>query len=146
MREEKRREQRRLWDSHCPFFDRQLIVNNKFYDKFHQWDFFIVNRSLWEKKIVVTFHWSRQVVIGNENFNPRNGILGALMGLFMNFAHCGLVWIMRIYFFDIYEVGRIDIFSAGRIRPVVLRWKLWISIIEDIGIVLKTVLPWRQSN
>ena len=25
---------------------------------------------------------------------------------------------MRIYFFDIYEVGRIDIFGAGRIRPV----------------------------
>ena len=53
---------------------------------------------------------------------------------------------MSIYFFDIYEVGRIDIFGAGRIRPIVLRWKLLISIIEDIGIVLKTVLPWRQSN
>ena len=52
---------------------------------------------------------------------------------------------MRIYFFDIYEVGRINIFGAGRIRPVVLLWKL-MSIIEDIGIVLKTVLPWRQSN
>ena len=24
-----------------------------------------------------------------------------------------------MYFFDIYEVGRIDIFGAGRIRPVV---------------------------
>ena len=53
---------------------------------------------------------------------------------------------MRIYFFDIYEVGRIDIFGAGRIRPVVLLWKFLISIIEDIGIVLKTVLPRRQSN
>ena len=53
---------------------------------------------------------------------------------------------MRIYFFDIYEVGRIDIVGAGRIRPVVLLWKLLISIIEDIGIVLKTVLPRRQSN
>ena len=42
---------------------------------------------------------------------------------------------MRMYFFDIYEVGRIDIFGAGRIRPV-----------EDMGIVLKMVLPWRQSN
>ena len=29
-----------LWDSHCPFFDGELIVNNKFYDKFYQWDFF----------------------------------------------------------------------------------------------------------
>ena len=53
---------------------------------------------------------------------------------------------MRIYFFDIYEVGRIDIFGAGRIRPVVLLWKLLISIIEDMGIILKTVLPWRQCN
>ena len=54
---------------------------------------------------------------------------------------------MRIYCFDIYEVGRIDIFGAVRIRPVFfLLWKLLISIIEDIGIVLKIVLPWRQSN
>ena len=43
---------------------------------------------------------------------------------------------MRIDFFDIYEVGRIDIFGVDRIRPVVfLLWKLLIPIIEDMGIV-----------
>ena len=42
---------------------------------------------------------------------------------------------MRIYFFDIYEVGRIDIFGAGRIRPVFLLWKLLIPIIGDMGVV-----------
>ena len=51
--------------------------------------FFIVNRSLREKKIVVTFHWSRQVVIGNENFNPRNVILGASMGC-SRISHIGV--------------------------------------------------------
>ena len=41
---------------------------------------------------------------------------------------------MRIYFFDICEVGRIDIFGAGRIMPFFL-WKLLIPIIWDMGIV-----------
>ena len=80
--------------------------------------FFIVNRSLWEKKIVVTFHWSRQVEIGNENFNPRDGILGALIGVCLRISHIGGLNNAHILFFDIYEVGRIDIFGAGRIRPV----------------------------
>ena len=42
---------------------------------------------------------------------------------------------MHIYFFDICEVGRIDIFSAGRIRPFFFLWKLLIPIIGDMGIV-----------
>ena len=44
MREEKRREQRWLWDSYCPFFDRQLIVNNKFYE----WGYFLSQIGLRE--------------------------------------------------------------------------------------------------
>ena len=55
---------------------------------------------------------------------------------------------MRRYFFDIYEVGRIDIFGAGRIRPVVflfvfLLWKLLIPIIGDMDIV--SDLSWSVS-
>ena len=50
---------------------------------------------------------------------------------------------MRIYFFDIYEVGRIDIFGAGRIRPVSL-WKLLIPIIGDMDIV--SDLSWSVST
>ena len=73
-----------------------ISVIKTFWEGFHVW-------NLW---------------IGNENFNPRDGILGALMGLSKNLAHWWFVWIMRIYFFDIYEVGGIDIFGAGRIRPV----------------------------
>ena len=49
----------------------RVIVNNKFYE----WGF------------VVTFQCSGQVVIENENFNPRDGILGASMGLSKDFAH-----------------------------------------------------------
>ncbi len=40
MREEKKKGTKIAMDSHCPFFDRQLIVNNKFYDKFYEWGFF----------------------------------------------------------------------------------------------------------
>ena len=49
---------------------------------------------------------------------------------------------MRMYFFDIYEVGRIDIFGAGRIRPVFFLWKFLIPIIEDMGIVKD--LSWSE--
>ena len=51
---------------------------------------------------------------------------------------------MRLYFFDICEVGRIDIFGAGRIRPFfLLLWKLLISIIGDMSIV--SDLSWSVS-
>ena len=50
---------------------------------------------------------------------------------------------MRIYFFDICEVERIDIFGAGRIRPVFLLWKLLKPIIGDMDIVLG--LSWSVS-
>ena len=79
----------------------------------------------------------------NENFNPRDGILGASMGLSKNFAHRWFVWRMCMYFFDIYEVGRIDIFGAGRIRPVVFAMVVVMPIIEDIGIV--SDLSWKWS-
>ena len=52
---------------------------------------------------------------------------------------------MRIYFFDIYEVGRIDIFGAGRIRPGFFLWKLLIPIIEDMGIVSDLSWSWSIS-
>ena len=42
---------------------------------------------------------------------------------------------MQMYFFDIYEIGRIDIFGAGRIMPVVFAVIVVIPIIEDMGIV-----------
>ena len=86
--------------------------------------------------------------IGNENFYPRDGILRALMGLSKHLAHWWFVWIMRIYFFDIYEVGGIDIFGAGRIRPV-----FFVVEVVDTNYwtchgpcSLKMVSPRRQSN
>ena len=50
---------------------------------------------------------------------------------------------MCIYLFDIYEVGRIDIFGAGRVGPFFLLWKLLIPIIGDMGIV--SDLSWSIS-
>ena len=50
---------------------------------------------------------------------------------------------MRVCFFGICEVGRIDIFGTGRIRPGFLLWKLLIPIIGDMGIV--SDLSWSVS-
>ena len=50
---------------------------------------------------------------------------------------------MRIYFFDICEVGRIDIFGADGFRPGFL-WKLLIPIIGDMDIV--SDLSWSVST
>ena len=68
---------------------------------------------------------------------------GSINGVVQEFRTLVFVWRMRIYFFDICEIGRIDIFGAGRIRPVSL-WELLIPIIGDMDIV--SDLSWSVST
>ena len=49
--------------------------------------------------------------MGNENFNPRNGILGASMGLSKNFAHWCCLKNTHVLFRYFVKLGE-SIFSA----------------------------------